>query len=95
MPRVTGRLIRELIQAYNPIEGRAIVVPTHGGKRGNPVLWDRSLFSEMRAVAGDVGARHLIGEHPEAVVEIELQDDGSLIDLDTPEALAAFHKEPA
>ena len=41
----------------------------------------------MRQVAGDVGARHLIGQHAGAVVEIEAADDASLIDIDTPEAL--------
>ena len=44
----------------------------------------------MQAVAGDVGARHLIGEHAGAVVEVEAESDGALIDIDTPEALAAF-----
>ncbi len=60
-------------------------------KRGNPVLWDRRYFGEMAAVAGDVGARHLIGEHAEEVCEVAMADDGVLIDLDTPSALAA-HK---
>ena len=44
----------------------------------------------MRAIGGDVGARHLIGEHAEEVVEIEFDDDGALLDIDTPEALAAL-----
>ncbi|HET6467414.1 MAG TPA: molybdopterin-binding/glycosyltransferase family 2 protein [Geminicoccaceae bacterium] len=95
MPRVTGRLIAKLVAAYNPVEGRAIVVPTHHGKRGNPVLWDRSLFREMREVAGDVGARHLIGLHDDLVLEVEAGDDATLVDVDTPEALAALAKEPA
>jgi molybdenum cofactor cytidylyltransferase len=41
MPQVSAPLIRRLIAAYNPLEGRSIVVPTLGGKRGNPVLFDR------------------------------------------------------
>jgi molybdenum cofactor cytidylyltransferase len=44
----------------------------------------------MREIGGDVGARHLIGEHAEEVVEIELDDDAALLDVDTPEALAAL-----
>jgi molybdenum cofactor cytidylyltransferase len=42
-------------------------------------------------VTGDVGARHLIGEHEDAVREVAMPDDAVLNDLDTPAALAA-HK---
>jgi len=93
MPRVGSQLLRRMIAAFNPTEGRAIVVPAHRGKRGNPVLWDRRFFDEMEQLAGDVGARHLIGEHAELVVEIEAEDNGILLDVDTPEAYRAL-KEP-
>ena len=90
MPGVGAALIDRLIAAFDPVEGRAIVVPTRHGKRGNPVLWGRAFFQEMQVVSGDVGARHLIGEHAGAVVEIEADSDGPLLDIDTPEALAAY-----
>ncbi len=90
MPRVSSELIDRLIAAFDPAEGRAICVPTHRGKRGNPVLWARRFFAEMEAVAGDVGARHLIGEHAEMVHEVESGDDGVLVDIDTPAALASY-----
>jgi molybdenum cofactor cytidylyltransferase len=88
MPRVTSAQIDRLISAFNSSEGRAICVPTFNGKRGNPVLFARRFFEEMESVAGDVGARHLIGEVPELVCEIEMEDRGVLLDIDTPEALA-------
>ena len=88
MPRVTAAEIDRLIGAFNPLEGRAICVPTRRGKRGNPVLWARQFFAVMRDVAGDVGAKHLIGAHPELVAEVEMEDDGVLTDIDTPQALA-------
>jgi molybdenum cofactor cytidylyltransferase len=90
MPLVTGRHIDHLLAAFNPLEGRAIIVPTRRGKRGNPVLWAKHFFPEMTQIAGDVGARHLIGEHAELVAEVEMDDDAILVDIDTPEALAAF-----
>src|SRR4051794_21326229 len=90
MPLITGRDIDRLTAAFNPLEGRAIIVPTRRGKRGNPVLWARRFFAEMAELAGDVGAKHLIGEHAELVCEIEMDSDGVLIDIDTPEALAEF-----
>merc|ERR1711965_976630 len=41
MPGITPRHIDMLIDAYDPDEGRLIVVPVWQGKRGNPVLFDR------------------------------------------------------
>jgi molybdenum cofactor cytidylyltransferase len=92
MPLVTGRHIERLIAAFNPLEGRAIIVPTRHGKRGNPVLWSKRFFPEIAGLAGDVGAKHLIGEHAELVAEIEMDDDAILVDIDTPDALAAFER---
>jgi len=86
MPRVGTTLLRRMIAAFNPTEGRAIIVPAFQGKRGNPVLWDRRFFGEMMELAGDVGARHLIGEHAELVTEIAAEDGGIFLDVDTPEA---------
>ncbi|HEY3919239.1 MAG TPA: molybdopterin-binding/glycosyltransferase family 2 protein [Stellaceae bacterium] len=88
MPLITGREIEQLVNAFNPVEGRSIVVPTRRGKRGNPVLWARRFFGEMTAAGGDVGARHLFTAYPEAIVEVEMAGDGVLTDIDTPQALA-------
>ena len=90
MPLVRARHIDQLIAAFNPAEGRAICVPTHNGKRGNPVLWGSQFYAEMKALAGDVGARHLIGEHAELVREVPVDDDAVLADFDTPEAMLAL-----
>ena len=94
MPLLGTGEIERLITAFNPTEGRAIIVPTRRGKRGNPVLWARRFFAEMQEIAGDVGARHLIGAYPELVVEIEMAGEGVVLDIDTPEALAAYLNEP-
>jgi molybdenum cofactor cytidylyltransferase len=88
MPRVSAAEVDRLIGAFNPVEGRGILVPTLNGKRGNPVLWSKRFFAEMSQVAGDVGARHLIGAYPEMVAEVEMAGDGVLTDIDTPQALA-------
>ncbi|HEX3974399.1 MAG TPA: molybdopterin-binding/glycosyltransferase family 2 protein [Stellaceae bacterium] len=88
MPLITAAEIGQLVNAFNPVEGRAIVVPTRRGKRGNPVLWARRFFDEMTAAGGDMGARHLFEAYPEAIVEVEMAGDGVLTDIDTPQALA-------
>jgi molybdenum cofactor cytidylyltransferase len=90
MPGVNAALLDRLMAAFNPVEGRSICVPTVGGKRGNPVLWARRFFAEIAKLAGDSGAKHLIGEHAEFVCEVEMPGDAAITDIDTPEALAAW-----
>ncbi len=91
MPLISAADIGRIVAAFNPGEGREIVVPTSGGKRGNPVLWSRRFFPEMRNLAGDTGAKHLIGIYPAAVAEVET-GDAVLTDIDTPQALASLSK---
>jgi len=90
MPLVTGRMIDRLLSMYDPDEGRLIVLPTFRGKQGNPMLWDRRFFAEILRISGDSGARFLIGEHAEAVCEVEMADDAVLRDFDTTESLATL-----
>ena len=88
MPGITGDHLKRLIAAYAPLEGRALVVPTVGGRRGNPVLWDRRFFPELTELAGDVGARHLIGAYEDLLVEVPFDDTAPATDIDTPDDLA-------
>ena len=88
MPFVSAKHIDRLIAAFNPLEGRSICVPTFNGKRGNPVLWGRELFADMRGISGDVGAKHLIGANGDLLVEVPMPDAGVLRDVDTPASLA-------
>src|SRR5438105_80313 len=88
MPLVAGRDLDRLIAAFNPLEGRAIVVPTRCGKRGNPVLLANRFTPQFAELARCVGAKHLIGEHAELVCEVEMDSDSVLVDIDTPDALA-------
>ena len=93
MPQVRASLIDRLIGAFDPERGALVVVPTIDGKRGNPVVWSRRFFPELMALEGDVGARHLIGKYGEAVVEVPVAGQAALIDVDTPDALAAVKAE--
>ena len=97
MPLVTGRMLDRLIDAWDPDEGRAIVVPTHQGRVGNPILWSRRYFPEILELAGDTGARALLKRHEEQVSEVEIGDDAVLRDFDTVDSLATLpqHLRPA
>ncbi|MCP9625889.1 molybdopterin-binding/glycosyltransferase family 2 protein [Rhodopseudomonas palustris] len=87
MPLVGTQLVDRLIDAFDPDRGALIVVPVADGRRGNPVLWSRRFFAELMTLGGDVGARHLIAKHAEAVTEVPVEGSGAFLDIDTPDAL--------
>ena len=87
MPQVDTALIDRLIGAFDPERGALVVVPTHDGQRGNPVLWARRFFADLMKIDGDIGARNLIRDNAEAVAEVAVSGNGTLIDVDTPDAL--------
>lgn len=84
MPLVTGAVIDRLIDAYTARGDRPIIVPVHGERRGNPVLWPRRFFNEMMGLSGDSGARSLLQRHANEVREIAVGDAAVLFDVDTP-----------
>jgi molybdenum cofactor cytidylyltransferase len=87
MPLIDARLIDRLIEAFAPDRGNLIAVPVSDGRRGNPVLWSRRFFGELMTLDGDIGARHLIARHREAVAEVAVEGHGAFLDIDTPQAL--------
>lgn len=92
MPRVTAGHLEALMGAFDPEGGRAIVVPTWDRRRGNPVLFARRFFAEMRVITGDVGARSLVDKYASSVCLVPMSDRGVTVDVDTPEALASLSR---
>jgi CTP:molybdopterin cytidylyltransferase MocA/xanthine/CO dehydrogenase XdhC/CoxF family maturation factor len=88
MPGISPALIDRLIAAF--AGGSAICAPCVGDRRGHPVLWARTFFPEIMSLTGDKGAQELLKTHADQVSEIESGDDAPLLDIDTPEALAAY-----
>jgi molybdenum cofactor cytidylyltransferase len=81
-PGVTAEVIAKLVERYRETRS-PIVVPTHRGRRGNPVLFDRSLFVELMEVKGDQGGRQIIAEHSHELEEIEVGTEAIFTDIDT------------
>jgi molybdenum cofactor cytidylyltransferase len=92
MPLISAHLIDRLIESFAPDHGNLIAVPVSDGRRGNPVLWSRRFFSELMTLDGDIGARHLIAKHSEAVAEVPVEGHGAFLDIDTPQALEAAQR---
>ena len=90
MPLIKPETIDRLIQAFHDADGPVICVPMCDSRRGNPVLWSTEFFDALTRIEGDQGARSLIAENSDSVVEVMVDDDGVLIDIDTRETLEAL-----
>jgi molybdenum cofactor cytidylyltransferase len=60
----------------------AIVRPASGERHGHPVIFDRSVFPDLRAADLNAGAKSVFAKH--RVVNVDVKDPGAFIDLDTP-----------
>jgi molybdenum cofactor cytidylyltransferase len=83
-PFTRPETLEQIADAYH--RSRApIVIPSYQGTRGNPVLLDRSVFEEAMVLQGDTGCRALFSKHLGEIVNVEVEDDGVLLDIDNPE----------
>lgn len=60
----------------------AIVIPTHRGRKGHPTLFPRSALAEIATLPT---LRDIIRRHRDLIVHLEVDDEGILLDMDTPE----------
>ncbi|HEX7839486.1 MAG TPA: NTP transferase domain-containing protein, partial [Kofleriaceae bacterium] len=92
MPRLEGRHLDAVIDAFRAGDPDQIIVPTYDRKRGNPVLWPSGYFTEIAELSGDVGARALLSRHADHVRLLAIDDPAILVDVDTPAALAELRQ---
>jgi molybdenum cofactor cytidylyltransferase len=91
-PLMTPHII-DALSTCKQTTGKRIIAPLYNGKRGNPVLFDVSLFPELLEISGDEGARSVIERHKQEVATIELSDAMASYDVDTWEAYQAVVTE--
>jgi molybdenum cofactor cytidylyltransferase len=80
-PFIRPETFGQVVDRYRRSEAQ-IVIPTYKGSRGNPVLLDRSVFPEIMALSGDVGCRAIFGSHLDGIVNVEVDDNGIMLDID-------------
>lgn len=92
-----SEVIDNLIEAYRST-GQPIVVPLYAGRRGNPVLFDRSVFPELLRQEGDQGGRAVIAADQSRIATVPFDSEEPQRDLDTWDdyqaACDAFRERP-
>jgi molybdenum cofactor cytidylyltransferase len=83
-PYIDPGLVRAMLQRFNDSK-KLVVVPRHQGKRGHPVIFSRALFSELLNAPMDEGAKAVVNAHRDETLEIDTEDVGITLDIDTPE----------
>ena len=85
-PLVSPNLVSRLIAEFDT-DRKLIVLPTHLGRRGHPVIFHASLYGELLAASPDVGARQVVWAHSDAIAEVETDEAGVILNLNDPETV--------
>lgn len=98
-PTIARDAVRGVVERYRAGRdgagggvGARIVVPTYSGAHGHPVLFDRSVFAELRTFSGDAGARAVIDRDRSRVAQVEMGQPAPM-DVDTPDDLARLRSQ--
>ena len=83
-PMITVATVATLIRVLNTT-GAPIVRPRYQGRNGHPVVFSRAVFDELRRADPAVGAKAVLRDHRDAIVNVDVDDAGVAGDVDTPE----------
>jgi molybdenum cofactor cytidylyltransferase len=79
-PIVSAALVAMLIEEFDS-SGKAIALPTYRGKRGHPVIFRASLYSELLAASPQVGARQVVWTHSDDLIEVPTREEGVVLNI--------------
>ncbi|MGE5843348.1 MAG: nucleotidyltransferase family protein [Syntrophaceae bacterium] len=80
-PLVSPETIAAMASAHSRMPG-AIVIPAWRGRRGHPTLFPRLLLEGLETFAT---LRDIIGHHDSEISILDVNDEGVVLDMDTPE----------
>jgi molybdenum cofactor cytidylyltransferase len=92
VPMVNRVTIARVIEEWHRTRA-PIVRPAIGDRHGHPVIFDRSVFDELRAAPLDQGAKTVVRAHAGDVLDVPVTDEGSLVDVDTPQDYEALRRK--
>jgi molybdenum cofactor cytidylyltransferase len=82
VPLVAASTVRAVVERYETTRA-PVVRPTRGAEHGHPVLLDRALFDPLRRADPHTGAKPVVRAHASLQGDIEIDDDGAFLDIDT------------
>ena len=80
-PFLSPASLTTLVQEFQT-HPHSIAALAHQGKRGNPVIFPRSLFSELSTLSPNQSGSTVIARHPELLRLVEAGDSSQLQDID-------------
>jgi molybdenum cofactor cytidylyltransferase len=83
VPMVSAQTVAAVMAAWRRTRA-PIVRPTTGARHGHPVIFDRSVFADLRSADPSVGAKAVFATHKAHVLNVEVEDPGAFEDIDTP-----------
>ena len=83
IPMIRTATIRQVVDAWVRTHA-PIVRPVVGERHGHPVLFDRVTFEALREAPLTEGARVVVHANADRVVNVAVDDEGCLVDIDTP-----------
>ena len=86
-PGLTSELVDEMLRAFRAC-GRGVLVPTHDGRRGHPLLFSTRYRDEVLTRFDGDGLRGLLRAHPGDVFEWRAPTAVILNDMDGPDDYA-------
>jgi molybdenum cofactor cytidylyltransferase len=94
VPGITGGLVARLLEVANDNPGR-IVIPTHDGRHGHPIVLPWNIATRVRDLPDDAGVDRLVAAHYARLLEVSVSAFGEIDDLDTPEELERWMRSRA
>lgn len=91
VPLFTSATVARVVETWRSTRA-PIVRPAREGRHGHPVIFDRAVFEELRQAPLDAGAKVVVRAHAAAIIDVEVEDEGSLTDVDTPADYAALRR---
>lgn len=82
MPSIPQAVIETMQASYQP---QHIVAPRYQGQRGHPILLDRMFWKAMLDLPAARAPRDVIKANKASIKFVDTDDDGVIIDIDTPE----------
>lgn len=88
-PLVQSCTCKQILETAHKQPGK-IIIPEFAGKHGHPVYFDRSFFQELLDTPLQQSARSVIQKNKDSVIYLPVDDEGILMDIDTPQDLKQY-----